>query len=202
MTQPARIRGWGVWLFLVGVAGVLVACDSPGGDGCGGIEDQVSCVTVTGIEPTATAGGPSSNVDAFQGVCDGGTFEPFTDHSATITFSNTPAQSASSSLPVTILRALITYSLRNCPSSATCPPLPEVTQDVTLQIETEGTGSATFPFVPLAVKDAYGAQGGSESPPPSYTANYRFTARTQGFADTFTIQASQGFTIGNFDLCP
>jgi hypothetical protein len=208
MTQRGGGCGWSLGLFLVGVLGFLAACGNPGGEGCGGIEDLVSCVSVSSIEPTSTAGGASSNVDAFfstadcngDGVPDDA--EPFTDHNADITFANTTFLGASDSLPVTLRRLTISYSLNNCPTGAVCPPLPTVTETTSLVILPEGTATATFPFVPLSVKQAYRTQGGSTFPPPSYNANYTFVAQTQNFADTFTIEASEGFTIGDFDLCP
>jgi hypothetical protein len=209
MTQWERAHRWSMGLFVVGISGALVACGSPGGEGCGGIEDIVSCVTVTEIVPMDSAGTNTSNVDAFPNPdCNGdGTQddpETFTDHSAAITFSNQPFPKATDSLPVTIRHMAITYSINNCPAGAFCPPLPDVSQNVTLVIEAENTTTATFPLVPLRVKDAYfaGAGGVPPSAPPSYNANYTFTAQTQGFTDTFQIEASQEFTIGDFDLCP
>jgi hypothetical protein len=47
----------------------------------------------------------------------------------------------------------------------------------------------------------YVANGGDPNAVPSYTARYRFTAQTQFFQDSFTIEGSVSFTIGNFNTC-
>src|SRR5262245_37767343 len=58
---------------LVLVVLIVVSCAAPGGDnpheGCGGLEATVSCLEIVSIVPTSTAGGASSNVDAFQELC-------------------------------------------------------------------------------------------------------------------------------------
>ena len=204
MTQRGRRRGWGPQL-LVGILGVLAACGSPGGDGCGGIEDLVSCVDVVSIQPSAN-GTETSNVDAFQNPdCNGDQVfddpEPFTDHNADFTFANSTFPGATDSQAVSLRSVTITYSINNCPVGATCPPLSEVSQGVALAIPKDSQASATFPLVLLQTKAEYVRLGGSQGPPPSYNAHYTFTAQTENFADTFTVEANVGFTIGNFDLC-
>jgi hypothetical protein len=199
MTQPERVRGWSMGLFLVGVLGFLSACSSPGGDGCGGVEAVVSCVTVTSVEPITAAGVDSSTVDAFKDDC---TPPVLADYNANIEFSNTPFPGGTESLPVNITRVTISYTLNNCPASAVCPPLPGQDFPWALQIPMDGTASDTFPFVPISVQVAYVDGGGSRQPPPSYSANYTFTAQTQGFTDTFAVQASASFSIGDFPGCP
>jgi hypothetical protein len=192
---------------MLGVLSILVACGNPGGDGCGGEGDIVSCVSVSSIVPQSAAGDDSSNVDAFfntdcnaDGIADDP--EPFTDDNAEITFSNDPFRDASDSQSVAVRSVTISYSLNSCPAGAICPPLPETTQNVSLVILPENTTPGIFPFVPLRVKQAYANQGGSPLAFPSYSANYTFVVQTLGFADTFTVEASAEFTIGSFNLCP
>jgi hypothetical protein len=195
-------------LVLVGIVGLLVSCGQPGGEGCGGIEDVVSCVSITGITPTNIAGESTSDVDAVRDICSVdattgvATLEPFGAHNVTVTFSNVAFPGSSSSLAVTLQRVTVSYSLNTCPSGAVCPPLPGFTQDVpTLVIPESGTASGTYPFVPINVKTAYVDQGGDTSRFPSYTADYVYTGQTQFFSETVTIRGSVSFTMGNFDLC-
>jgi len=204
MTQRGHMRRWG-WRLLLGMFGVLAACGNPGGDGCGGIEDLVSCVDVTSVQPNVN-GTITSNVDAFQAEgcdTDPGTVdpEPFTDHAVEMTFSNSTFPTASESQAVAIRSLTISYSVSSCPVAATCPPLADISQGVTLVIDAEGTASETFPLVLLQTKAEYRRLGGSEGPPASYNAHYTFTAQTENFADTFTVEADVAFTIGNFDVC-
>jgi hypothetical protein len=191
---------------MLGIAGLLTACASPGGEGCGGVEDQVSCVSITSIQPTSTAGGDSSDVDVtFDTDCDGDpeTVDPeqFTAHSARITFNNQAHPSATGSFDVSVERVRITYELSNCPPNAVCPPLPDIDQGVSLDIPEDSTVTGTFPLIPISTKDEFIAQGGSDNAFPSYTANYVFTARTQFFSDTITIRGATSVVLGNFNLC-
>jgi hypothetical protein len=194
-------------LFVLAIAGLLTACSSPGGEGCGGIEDIVSCISVSSIEPTATAGGDSSDVDVVQDAdCDNdpttGDPEPFTKHDARVTFTNTAFPTAAGSFAVAIERVQITYQVNNCPPLAGCPPLTAFNQAVSLTIPADSTVTGTFPLVPISTKDEFIALGGSANAFPSYTANYVFTGRTQSFSDTITLQGATNFVLGNFNLCP
>jgi hypothetical protein len=196
-------------LVLLGIVGLLVSCGGTGGEGCGGIEDVVSCVSITTITPTNIAGENTSDVDVVRDICsvDATTgqadLEPFGAHNATITFSNAAFPGSSSSQAVTLQQVSVSYSPPNiCPSGAVCPPLPGFTQAVATLVIPEGsTASGTFPFVPISVKEAYVNQGGDTTRFPSYTANYVFSGQTQPFSDTITIRGSASFTIGNFNLC-
>jgi hypothetical protein len=202
------MKRWGtaqIWfkgLFLVGMLLLLASCGT-GGEGCGGIEDIVSCVTVTRIEPDMD-GIQTSNVDAFQDTCPDLTPEPFTDHNAVVTFANAPFPAfpeGTDSLPVTIKNYRVSYTLNGpCPGTA-CPPLPPLSAEVTISVPANQTVSATFPLVPIQSKRDYEADGGDPTAFPSYTANYVFTAQTDFFQDTFTIAADVPFTIGDFDNC-
>lgn len=204
-------------LFLVSL--IFMGCAAPGGEstaeGCGGLEASVSCLDIVQIAPTATAGGNSSNVDALQDVCrdpvsgDVTGVEPFTDHSAQITFTHTRFPTASGSFDIRILSFTVSYTLNQCPARAIgCPPLTGFTASSTLLVPAGEEGksnsvTATFPFVPIRVKDEYVTSGGELSFfLPSYTATYVFTAQTTRFNETITARGSAEFTIGNFNNCP
>jgi hypothetical protein len=156
----------------------------------------------------STAGGESSNVDVVQDICSVDVetgeveAEPFTDHSATVSFSNELSPGASGGLGITITSVRILYVLNDCPAGAVCPPLQEFSQGVALVVPDGGTATGTFPLVPLRVKQAYIDQGGDTDAFPSYNAQYTFTAETQRFSDTITADSSVEFTVGNFNLCP
>jgi hypothetical protein len=206
-TVGRRSRRWLSSVLVLGVIGSLTACSGGGGEGCGGQEDIISCVSITDVQPTATAGGETSDVDVvFNPDCDSDPTtddpEPFTAHDAVFTFSNQAHPSASGSLDVTLQHVRITYNPTNCPVAAICPPLSEISQDVSLVIPEDTTGvTETFPLVPLSTKNEFIALGGSANAFPSYTATYIFTARTLSFSDTFTIEGSVNFVLGNFNLC-
>ena len=209
MMQRERVRRGYLGLFLVAVLGVLSACGNPGGEGCGGIDDIVSCLSITSIQPTATVGGDSSDVDVvFNTDCDplaaGSQPEPFTAHDARVTFANNafPTASTTTTLAITIQRVSVSYTLNNCPAGAACPPLPGFTQETSLLVPAGGTATGTFPLVPLSTKQAFVDQGGSARAFPAYSANYTFTAETPFFQDTITLNGSVAVTLGAFDLCP
>jgi hypothetical protein len=168
----------------------------------------VSCLEVDNIAPEGADGDASSNVDAFQDICDiddegNPEFEPFTDHSAAITFSNNTFPGADGSFDIRLVRFSISYRLNDCPGGASgCPPLTGFSAGQSVLIPAGSTVTETFPFVPLRVKRQYRTAGGSDIDPPSYTAVYTFTAQTTPFNDTLTVEASTEFSIGNFDLCP
>ena len=200
-------------LFLVSL--IVMGCAAPGGEstaeGCGGLEASVSCLDITQIAPTYLDS-PTSNVDAFPSTCrdpvsgDVTGVEPFTDHAAAITFTNTRFPTASGSFDIRILSFTVSYTLNQCPAQAIgCPPLTGFTVATsTLLVPAGGTATATFPFVPLRVKNEYAAAGGElfSAFLPSYTATYVFTAQTTRLNETITAQGSAEFTIGAFNNCP
>lgn len=194
-------------LFLVAL--ILASCAAPGSDnpqeGCGGTEAAVSCLDVASILPTSTAGGNSSNVDAFQEICvdDEGmvTTEAFTDHDAIVTFSNTLFPTAALGFDIRITGYTVSYRLNQCPAAALgCPPLTGFTvSGQNISIPDGQTVTVTLPFVPLRVKNEFcAARGEAGRAIPSYTVTYTFTAQTTRFNDTFTVTASSEFTIGDF----
>src|SRR3989442_11268383 len=156
---------------LILVTLILVSCSAPGSDnpqeGCGGLEGTVSCLEITRIAPTSTAGGDSSNVDAFQELCvdpTSGTVtaEPFTDHNANVTFSNLRFPTSQAGFDIRITGYSVSYSLNQCPAAALgCPPLTGFTvSGESILIPHEATATVTLPFVPLRVKNEYCASGG------------------------------------------
>ncbi|MGH9879364.1 MAG: hypothetical protein ACRD5H_17170 [Nitrososphaerales archaeon] len=197
-------------LFLIML--ILVSCSAPDSDnpaeGCGGLEASVSCLEIVSIAPTSTAGGSSSNVDAFQELCVDPTTgqitstEAFTDHNASITFSNMLFPTATGTgFDIRITGYAVSYSINQCPATAQgCPPLTGFTVSGESILVLNGqTVVVTLPFVPLRVKDAFCASGGELGRGiPSYTATYTFTAQTTRFNDTFTVTGRSQFTIGDF----
>ena len=106
--------------------GLLLGCDADVSDNCGGAGNDVSCLDITSIEPVDSSSTPTSNVDAVRDVCSAdGTAEPFTDHHANITFSNTNfSADTQSTLSITITDYSVTYTLNDCPlHAAGCPAL-------------------------------------------------------------------------------
>lgn len=208
MRQRERSRRWFRGLLALGVVGFLTACAVSGGDeGCGGVEDIISCVTITDVQPTATAGGDSSDVDVvFNPDCDGDfttvDAEPFTAHNARFSFDNQAHPSASGGLDVTLQQVRITYAVPNCPFAAVCPPLTAFTDNISQLLPEDSTGvEVIVPLVPISTKTEFLTLGGSANAFPSYTATYTFTARTRSFGRTFTIVGSANFVMGNFNLC-
>jgi hypothetical protein len=210
------MKKWFVGLCIAGAVTILLGCETNPTDDCGGLDDFVSCVSVTNISPMDSTDTATSNVDAVRDACevddeDGATVEPepFTDHNAEITFENSQFTTASDSFDVAVRRFSVSYSLVNCPERATgCPPLTGFEGEQTFVIPQDGQVTRTFPFVPLAVKDEYVAAGGevggsgTGAPFPTYTARYVFSATTEPFSTGIEIVATQDFTIGNFDNCP
>ena len=209
MAQRQRIYRGLQGLVLLGLVCLLASCTDSGGRGCGGEGSTVSCLEVDTITPQDSANNVSSNVDAFRNeecLDDEGNPtdpEPFTDHNADITFSNSTFPGADESFDIRLVRFAVSYRLNDCPTVASeCPALTGFSAGQSLLIPAGSTVTGTFPFVPLRVKRQYRTAGGSESPPPSYTAVYTFTAQTTPFNETITVEASAEFSIGNFDLCP
>jgi hypothetical protein len=207
------MKKWFVGLCIAGAVSILLGCETSPSDNCSGVDNTISCGAVTDISPTDSTGTATSDVDAVQDVCDlddngQPTFELFTAHNTDITFENSQFFTASDSFDVTVWRFSVSYELTNCPDQATgCPPLTGFEGERTFVIPKDGQVTQTFPLVPLAVKDEYVAGGGEVgdgggAPFPTYTAWYTFTATTEPFGTEIEIEASQDFTIGNFNNCP
>jgi len=208
-----------IGLCALGALGFLLGCEADVSEDCGGMGAVVSCLSVDRVTPVDNDGTPSSNVDASADLCPpDGTFEPFGDHDAEVTFSNhafpgiegTSAIANDGSFTITIVNYSVTYTLNDCPPRATgCPALTgfSVAPGQTITIPPGGTVTTQLPFVPLRVKEEYVAEGGhlgssgAGFPFPSYTANYVFTGRTDFISTDIRVEASAEFTIGSFNLC-
>lgn len=201
-----------IGLCAFGALGLLVGCEADVSDNCGGAGNDVSCLNVTSVNPVDSAGSTTSNVDAVRGICSAdGTPEPFTDHYAAVTFTNSDFSADTlSTLSIIITDYSVTYTLNDCPPNASgCPALTgfSVSPGQTLTIPPGGSVTTQFPFVPLRVKEEYVTEGGETNgslagaPFPSYTANYVFTGHTDSFGAEIQLHAAAEFTIGNFNLC-
>ncbi len=218
MLRSHAIPKWLIGICLFVASSILLGCEAEVEEECGGVGGVVSCLSINSIEPRNIADTASSNVDAVGSVCTDGTGEPFGDHSASVTFSNTPfpnvqgtsQANAEGSQRIIITGYSVTYTLNHCPTAAAaCPALTGFTiRGTTLTVPANGVVTGPFKFVPLAVKEEYVAEGGelgfssaSGAPLPSYSVNYTFSARTEPFNDAITIRGSAEFTIGAFNLC-
>jgi hypothetical protein len=187
----------------------LLGCDSGGigGSGqCGGASDADACVQINTIEPVYL-GQTTSNVDVLRDRCTSGqtsTDEPFTDHNATVTISNTPLPGVgpTGSTSVTLQDFSIRYTLNACPAGATCPALDTLTvaPGLTVTIPPRNSVTITLPFVSLATKFEYASKGGSLLAYPSYSATYTITG-TDAFHNSVSVRGSAQFTIGDFNNC-
>lgn len=203
MTHWETARRWLMSLFFGGMAFLLVGCPGgPGSDECGGVDARVSCIRITRIQPADITGTSTRDVDTVQSICPDGTDELFGEHNVSITFVNTKFPTADEGLPATIRSFNVSYDIISCPTGATCPPLTGFSDTLNLFVPDGGTVAETFPFVPISVKDEFLNQGGSANAFPIYSASFTFTAVTDFFEDTFDIQTSTSFVMGNFDLCP
>jgi hypothetical protein len=193
-------------LGLLGMAlGVLGCSGDIGGSGqCGGSNDSDACVRIVTIEPVyLDLDKTTSDVDVVRGACPSGDPEPFTDHNAKVTLSNSPLQGVGpiADTSVTLGDLSIRYSLNACPAGATCPTLDTLTLAQTVTIPPNSSVTVTLPFVSLAKKFEYVSKGGSLLAFPSYTATYTITG-TDSFHNSVSVRGSAQFTIGNFDSCP
>ena len=215
--QPLAGRQGLVALGLLGIVLGLLGCDSGiGGSGqCGGAPGSDSCVRIDKIEPVSV-GQTSSNVDVIRDICtpdnpatptDETVLEPFADHNAIVTISNTPLPGVgpvAADVSVTLQDFSISYSLNSCPASAIgCPPLDTLrfVPGQTVTIPPRSSVAITLPFVPLAKKLEYVSKQRALSGFPSYTAIYIISG-TDAFNNSVSVQGAAQFTIGNFDLCP
>ncbi|HLF86245.1 MAG TPA: hypothetical protein VI584_04115 [Nitrospiria bacterium] len=194
-------------VYLLGLISVLAlsGCGNEiGGSGqCGGAGDSGACVKVESITPTDT-----TNVDAFRTTTDcnaDGTAddpEPFTDHNATVSISNTIVPNFPGDIlpDVTLTNFRIEYRLNFCPAGFSCPNLISVNVSETLFIPADGSLTADIKFVDLEKKFEF--QGGVSSPSvyPSYSATYTFTG-TDIFQNNISVSGSTEFTIGDYDNC-
>jgi hypothetical protein len=219
MVRSHVIPKWLIGISLLAVSYTLLGCDTVVDESCGGVDNVRSCLSIDSIQPTNIANTTTSNVDAVRAICSDGTSELFGDHNAVVSFSNTPfpgvqgtsQATAEGSQRIIITGYSVTYTLNNCPATASgCPALTGFSitgPTLTIPADTSGV-TGTFKLVPLAVKEEYVAEGGelgissaAGAPLPSYSANYVFSAKTEFFEDEITLRGATEFTIGAFDLC-
>ena len=200
-------------LFALGFLGItlgLLGCDIGGSGQCGGASNSDACVRIDKIEPVYL-GQTVSTVDARRNICTPATstaeavLEPFSDHNAIVTISNSPLPGVgpTADTSVTLQDFSITYSLNSCPASAIgCPPLDtlRVVPGQTVTIAPRSSVDITLPFVPRAKKSEYVSRGGDLSGFPSYTATY-IIAGTDAFNNSVSVRGSAQFTIGDFAFC-
>lgn len=219
MVRSYAIPKWTLGICLFILSFILLGCEAGVDEECGGVDGVVSCLSIDNIQPTNIEDATSSNVDAIGSLCSDGSGEPFGDHNAEVSFSNTPFPGVQGISPATaegsqriiITGYSVTYTLNHCPATAAaCPALTGFSiTGPTLTIPANSIGTTgTFKFVPLAVKEEYVAEGGElgtgssfGAPLPSYSANYVFSAQTEFFEDSITIEGAAEFTIGAFNLC-
>ncbi len=194
-------------LYFLGLISVLAlsGCGNEiGGSGqCGGAGDSGACVKLESITPTDT-----SNVDAFRTTFDcnaDGTAddpEPFTDHNATVSISNTIVPNFPGDIlpDVTLTNFRIEYRLNFCPAGFSCPNLISVDVSETLFIPADGSLTADIKFVDLEKKFEFQGGVSSSSVYPSYSATYTFTG-TDIFQNNISVSGSTEFTIGDYDNC-
>lgn len=201
-------------LSAAGLLALLYACGEVGGSGqCGGVAGTGACVRIEDIQPSYLDQQPVSNVDAVQDICINDPTdpsddepEPFTDHDAIVTISNSPLPGATDVTTdpiVTLQDYSISYTLNYCPFGATCPlldPLP-VAPGQTTTIGPNSSRGIPYPFAQLSKKFEYVGKGGSIFAFPSYTAHYTITGTTT-FNEKISLQGFAEFTIGDYNNCP
>jgi hypothetical protein len=169
-----------------------------------------ACLRVLGVEPSDSAFGPTSNVDAFQGVCevpqeDGSVrvvTEPFTDHSVSVRIENVPPiymQAQPSNGPaVTFDRYELAYSINACPFQD-CPELSTIEiEGPTITVPSGTVGNLDLPLVPVRTKREF-VDGGASGGPDSYTAT--ITMHGRDLDGAVELQALVEFTMGSFSNC-
>lgn len=191
---------WCMGLFLTAILLLLAGCSGGGGDNCGGIDDIVSCVYVTDVEPV------NAQVDIADCNADGVPDPPVNPDTVTVSFRNDLFPTfvdppLPGGLPVQINHVSVTYVPR-CGPGQVCPSLSGHDEAVFVFIEDDGgTAATSVTLVSAFTKGQYAGLIPDPDNPAAYTANLVFEAQTIGFEDNFDIDVSVPFTIGNFS-CP
>lgn len=200
MTPWPKNRMWCMGLFLTAILLLLAGCPGGGSDNCGGIDDIVSCVNVTAVDP------PNAQVDIADCDADGVPDPPVAPDTVTFTFRNDAFPTfqdgvTPDSLPVQINHVSVTYDPR-CGPGQVCPALLPHDEAVVLFIDDGGgEASESVTLVSAFTKGEYAGLIPDPDNAASYTANFVFAAETVGFVNGFDIEVSVPFTIGNFS-CP
>ena len=192
----------------------LWGCGSgPGSPGSTGSEDTGIIVDaqVTGLYN----GVETNSVDAFREVRDPGpppTFEIFTDHQATATFTARLVNPDTTFQVGNLYIDKYTVEFRRSTDSVGAPPIESDKRFQTITITAPvGAGTTTVTvsgliLVDLIRKDQYandmlsGRYSSGLSYINNYTAIYTFYGKND-FGKEFTIKAEMNFAIGDFDYC-
>lgn len=191
----------------------LLSCgNGPGAPGSSGSEDTGVKIDVA-ISPNYL-GSDTSNVDAFQDICTGGSAEPFTDHGAQVTFTAHLLNPNATFTPGNLHIERYTIEYRRKDDSQNSPPIEffEGFDRVTI-VPPTGTGTssvtATLMFFDLKRKFKYGDDMFFVTPdvfsPPfpfinNYVAIYKFFGQND-FGTSFELEVIKEFSIGDYDNC-
>ncbi len=213
----------GLILFLL----LMTACggDVGGSGACGGAEVTGSCLRIEKIEPGDTKNTKTTDVDAFATACATTTptglsdfNEPFTAHTAVLSFSNTPMSAEvleTDRSDITLGGFTLEYTLNRCPEGLDCSSFGVLTPlssqlAQTVRVKADGTVvTAVFPFVPLSTKAEFATKGGPSGTLegtipvaryPSYTATYTISG-SDAWGNPVSVKGSSEFTMGNFNNC-
>ena len=203
----------GVWCLLLPL--MFMGCGSGSGSpGSKGTED--TGVIVDAIIVPVYLGANTNSVDVIQSVCDPGPppeFEPFTTHSAAVTFTARLINPDPTIQPGTLYVEKYTIKYFRNNDSIGAPPIEtyEGFETITITPPLEGEGAitevtTTLVFVDLVRKDQYaedilsGQYDSSLALINNYTAFYTFQGKNE-YGEKFKFEAQVGFEIGSFLNC-
>ncbi len=208
-------------LSLTAALSVVPGCGGggPGSPGSQGSEDTGVMVSgVVNFTENKNADIQSSNVDAFQEVCQPGpppTLEPFRDHTAPVDFTATLINTSTTFQAGTLFIDKYTVDFKSKNDSIGAPPIQSFVgfQTVTIPAPAPGsttptTATATFMMVDLARKIQYAndmtsGRFGSTTPGTllnNYSATFTFEGHNQ-FGKAFSFKTQVDFSIGDFANC-
>lgn len=194
---------------------IFLGCGGGGSGSPGSKGTEDTGVIVDAIVVPTYLGGNTSSVDAFQSVCDPGPppeFEPFTSHSAAVTFNARLINPEPTIQPGTLYVEKYTIRYFRNNDSIGAPPIETDTRFASIVITPplEGTGTSsvtvTLSFLDLVRKDQYalnmesGQYTSSLAFINNYTAFYTFQGKNE-YGEDFKIEAQVEFEIGNFLNC-
>lgn len=200
MTRWPKNRMWCIGLFLTALSLLLIGCPGGGSDNCGGIDDIVSCVNVTDVEPV------NAEVDISDCNADGVPDPPVDSDTVTFTFRNDVFPTFQDgvipeNLDVRLDRVTVTYE-PTCGPGQVCPALSGHSEALVVFIESGGGSAAeSVTLVSAFTKGEYAGVIPDPDNPASYTANFEFEGETVGFENSVDFEVSVPFSIGNFS-CP
>lgn len=177
---------------------------------CGATTNSGACLRVDSIIPTYESSNTDS-VDVVQNSCLVGTGatamtvpEPFTDHDADVTVTNTQLDKGSVRAPAIVLQNFtIKYSVTGCPPGGSCPQLDDlvIAPGQTVSIESGQSVSFTLPLMPVRKKQEFIDKGGDPTKFPGYAAQYVMTGPPDDPDARETLVGYTSFSIGTFDYC-